>query len=209
MSTPRRHAFPAPVSDDKPVARISGRTAALVLVAIAVVLYAIRPILLPFAISAAIAFICTPLVEWLARRTHLPRRLWAAALFLVLLAFATLIGFLGIPPLVEQVSRMLTDLRASVEALAGQAIGTRPVEVFGTQVDATGLTQSAVAFVRGWVLQSDNMLTITAFGFAGIIGACITLVLLFFFLFDGPAIARGMLRLFPPAQRPLIEGIWS
>src|SRR5215475_5816649 len=38
-------------------------------------------------------------------------------------------------------------------------------------------------------------------------GAILTLVLLFYFLLSGPAIARGLLGLVPPGQRPLVHHI--
>lgn len=40
-------------------------------------------------------------------------------------------------------------------------------------------------------------------------GAVLTLVLLCYFLLSGPSIARGLLWLVPPQQRPLVAHIWS
>jgi AI-2E family transporter len=45
--------------------------------------------------------------------------------------------------------------------------------------------------------------------FVTIFGAFLTVVLLFYFLLNGPAIARGLLRLARPGQRPLIRHVWS
>ncbi len=51
--------------------RHTGETRAVVLTvsAIAVFLYLIRPILLPFVAAGIIAYIATPLLDWLAKRT--------------------------------------------------------------------------------------------------------------------------------------------
>ena len=40
-------------------------------------------------------------------------------------------------------------------------------------------------------------------------GLILTLVLLFYFLLSGPSMARGLLKLMPPRQRPLIMHIWT
>ena len=56
--------------------------------AIALFLYLIRTILLPFVLAAVVAYICTPPLDWLAKRTRLPRLLMAVLLFLILLGIA-------------------------------------------------------------------------------------------------------------------------
>ena len=68
----------------------SGDTRAVVLAAsaIAVFLYFIKAILLPFLLAAIIAYICTPLLDRLARRTRWPRLLFAIAAFLIILGIA-------------------------------------------------------------------------------------------------------------------------
>ena len=40
-------------------------------------------------------------------------------------------------------------------------------------------------------------------------GLILTLVLLFYFLLSGPSMARGLLKLVPPRQRPLIMHVWT
>src|SRR5262249_37922908 len=52
---------------------VSKGTALLALVLLAVFLYAVRWALLPFVVSAVGAYLCTPLIERLARHTRLPR----------------------------------------------------------------------------------------------------------------------------------------
>src|SRR5271163_2715664 len=64
------------------------RTLLLVLAAFVFFLYLIRPILLPFVVAGVIAYVCTPLLDWLAARTRLPRPLFAVLLFLILIGIA-------------------------------------------------------------------------------------------------------------------------
>ena len=61
----------------------SGETRAIMVgaVILAVFLYFIKLILLPFVLAAIVAYICTPLLDWAARRTKWPRVLFAVGYF--------------------------------------------------------------------------------------------------------------------------------
>ena len=60
----------------------AGETRAVILAAAAltVFLYFIKLILLPFVLPAILAYICTPALDWLAKRTRWPRLLFAIVL---------------------------------------------------------------------------------------------------------------------------------
>jgi predicted PurR-regulated permease PerM len=62
------------------------RALVITVIVIGLFLYAVRVILLPFVIAAIAAYICNPFVNALARRTRLPRPLFAVAAFIVLVA---------------------------------------------------------------------------------------------------------------------------
>jgi predicted PurR-regulated permease PerM len=196
-------------SDHEHVGRISTPTTIAVLVITALVLYEIQLVLPPFVFAALLAYICTPPVDWLAARTKLPRALFATITFLILLLVASLVGLLGIPPLVHELTHVLTDFKSIVQALAAAAIGQGKVNVFGTSVDAAQITQAVLGAVRNWLGQAGNIALIGGAGFASMFGAILSLVLLCYFLIGGPSLARGMLWLVPPKQRPLVARIWT
>jgi len=50
---------------------------------------------------------------------------------------------------------------------------------------------------------------LAGWSFAAVFGTFLTLVLLFFFLQDGPRLTRGALGLLPPKHRPVAEFVWS
>src|ERR1700757_3634734 len=83
--------------DHEDTARGSGgiRPAILIIAPIAVCLYLIKPILLPFVVAGIVAYVCTPLLHWLAAKTKLPRPLLAALLFLLLVGIACGMGFVA------------------------------------------------------------------------------------------------------------------
>src|SRR5215831_14031748 len=96
---------PAPhAGDHEHVARISTQTTIFALIAIALVLYEIQWILPPFVIAGILAYITTPAIDWASARSHLPRVLFVLLAFGLYLLLATLIGYLGVPPLVSELT---------------------------------------------------------------------------------------------------------
>jgi len=156
-----------------------------------------------------VAYICTPAIEWAAARTRLPRALYAVVTFLVLVLFASLLAYLGVPSLVNGVSAIVTDLQGILAAAVRGAIGNATVTLTGELMNAEQIAQAVVTNVRVWLADAGRVAALGTATFATLIGVILTLVLLFYFLLSGPAIARGLLMLVPPGQRPLIRHIAS
>jgi predicted PurR-regulated permease PerM len=206
---PGRQPPPAASADHQHVDRISTQTTIFVLVLLVVTVYALQWILLPFVIAGLIAYICTPALERLANRTRLPRALFAALVFLALLSFGSLVGLLGFPPLMQELTHLVTDLQGTIRQLAEAAIGHGTVTVFGQSMNAQQLAHAAVAGIRDWILQAGRIAFIGGVAFASVFGLFLTLVLLFYFLLSGPAIMAGLLWLVPPKERLLVRHVWS
>jgi predicted PurR-regulated permease PerM len=195
--------------DHQHVGSISTQTTIFVLIVIALILYEIQWVLPPFVIAALVAYITTPALDWAAARSGLPRALFAVSAFAVFLLFAMLIGYLGIPPLVSEATHVFNDFEAVVRALAQRVIGSGKVSLLGQPMDATQLADAASNGLRNSFSQTGVLATLGAAVFGTMSGLILTLVLLFYFLLGGPGMVRGLLRLVPPRQRPLIKHIWS
>lgn len=194
--------------DHKHVGRISTQTTIVVLAVIALILHAIQWILLPFVISGLLAYICTPAVEWLTGRTHMPRAFFAAALFIVLVGAAAGMGLLCVQALVPELSDVLANFQSEVAGLLRGVIGPGRINLFGRPMDASQLAGTVSANIVDWIKQSGGIAVLGGFAIASVFGVFLTLVLLFYFLLGGPGIMRGLLWLVPPNQRPLIRHIW-
>src|SRR5205085_12583751 len=83
--------------------------------AVLFVLHAINWILLPFVLSGVVAYVCSPLANRLARSLRLPRTLVAIAIFVVLVAAAAAVVALGISPLTDRLSSIVTDFSGTIE----------------------------------------------------------------------------------------------
>ena len=188
----------------------SGETRAVMLTAgaVAIFLYFIKAILLPFLLAAIIAYICTPLVDQLARRTRWPRLLFAIATFLIIVGVAGLVLTYATERIVVEVRNIAVDLPGMLERLAREAIGDEPVHLFGQTLDAHQIAQSALVSVRELIEQPGGPVIMAGFGIASIMGVFLTIVLLFYFLVSGHSVARGVFWIVPPHRRALATRIW-
>jgi predicted PurR-regulated permease PerM len=189
--------------------QVATRTVFLFIIGFAVFLYAIRWILLPFVVSAIAAYLCTPVIDWLASRTRCPRSLFAIAAFAVLLAAAAGIAMLGVPLVIPEATAIVTDLGGMIERLAQGVIGDRSIEVVGQSMNASEVAHAVVAALRDWLGQAGVLFTVVGLSFASVFGVFLTVVLLFYFLEGGPRLASGLFWLLPPEHRELSERIWS
>jgi predicted PurR-regulated permease PerM len=177
--------------------------------ALAVFLYFIKLILLPFLLPAVLAYLCTPALDRLAARTRWPRWLFAVLFFLVFLGIgASFVVFAGARLLVE-VQGLATDLQGMLERLVRDAIGGGPVRLFGYTVDAHQLVQGVLEQLRAWLGQSNMLAMAAGYGLAAISGVFLMAVLLFYFLISGQRLAGGIFWMVPPHRRALANRIWE
>ena len=201
---PRERAIRA---DHEHVESMSTWMAIVLVILTAVLINQLQWVLLPFVIAGLPAYICTPAIEWLTARTRLPRALYAVATFLVLLLFAALLARLGVPSMIDGLRAMVTDLQGIVTDAVRGAIGSAKVTLMGEAMNAAEIAQAVMANVRAWLADAGRIAALGTAAFATMIGAILTLVLLFYLLLSGPAIARGLLALVPPGQRPLVRQV--
>jgi predicted PurR-regulated permease PerM len=176
-------------------------------IAIFLFFYKISIILLPFVISAIVAFICTPIVEWLNRRLHLPRLLASAIVFLALALLGGLIGFLAVPPLINEVTQLVANFQQVLETLMTRLFGNAPIQFLGHPTSPVQIADMAVNGMRDFLQQNGRLLLIATAGIAGFFTFFLGWVLLFYFLADGPRIARGLVWVVPPSRRQLVQQI--
>ncbi|MGH8148502.1 MAG: AI-2E family transporter [Steroidobacteraceae bacterium] len=180
-----------------------------IIVGLLVFVYLVRSILLPFVAAGIVAYVCTPLVDWLAGRVPLPRWVFALAVVAALMAVAALVGWLGVPALVAQTVRVTSDLHGAVAGFLEALIGQHTLWVLGEPINAASLATRAVEGLRGWLAEDAHVGYLAALGVAGFFGIILTWVLLGYFLIDAHRFAQGLLALVPPVQRPFVARVWS
>jgi predicted PurR-regulated permease PerM len=189
----------------------SGEARAIMIgaVVLPIFLYFIKLILLPFVLAAIVAYICTPILDWAARRTQWPRLLFAVALFLLLFGISVLVIVFAGQRLLVEGRAIAGDLQRLLENFTRQAMGDEPVRLFGSSLDAHDIAQGALERLRDWFGQTDQIALLTGYSLAAVMGTFLTIVLLFYFLVSGRRVARGLFWIVPPHRRPLVARIWT
>ena len=78
----------------------------IITVIIGGLIYLLRPILTPFLLAAAIAYICNPLVTWLADR-KIPRTLSTIFVMLMTISIFTAMILIMLPLFEKEISRLI------------------------------------------------------------------------------------------------------
>ncbi|MEQ1901268.1 MAG: AI-2E family transporter [Devosia sp.] len=180
----------------------------------AVVIFAIwlfRPILLPFVIGIALAYLLNPVVKFVQRLGV--NRGWSTAIVLLgVLALIVGIFLLVMPVIIQQVGGLVLRLPGYVADLQALAEKTAPqlVEWLGPERAAqleTSLTQmlgSGVEFVAGLTAQIAQS-SLTVLNTIAII--IITPVVAFYLLLDWDAMGKGLDDLLPREHRREIRSL--
>jgi predicted PurR-regulated permease PerM len=183
------------------------RAVAVTFVALALFVYLVGFIVLPFVVAGIVAYICTPLLDWLAGRTGLPRSLLAVLLFLLLVGLAGFTAAVAGRHLVAEIGGTVTDLQGTLDHLLHRAADGEPIRAFGRPIDLNGVARTIGDRIHGWFSRPDRLMLVAGFGFASLIGTFLTVVLLCYFLVSGKSVASGLFWLVPPSRRPLVAQI--
>ena len=189
----------------------SGEARAVILAAaaLAIFLYFIKLILLPFILPAILAYICTPAIDWLARRTRWPRLIFAIGFFLVILGIGALFGVFAAGRVADEARSLAFDLQGTLQRLVGDATGNQPVQILGHTVEPQQIVKLVLDRLGAWMGQTDQLALLAGAGLALIASFFLCVVLLFYFLASGESIARGLLWIVPPHRRDLVRRIWA
>ena len=190
-------------SEQIPDAEPSVKRAVVMVAAVLILLYLVRSILLPFVIAGIIAYLATPLIDRLTTRTRLPRYLVASGVLVAVMATVALVGILGVSSVIENLDRVVSGAEGGLSTLLEHLFGAPFVDLLGYRLDAPGIA----ADIHGWLGRPDRIRAIATGGVAAVFGFVLTWVLLAYFLFDGPRIARGLLWLVPPRRRLLVRRV--
>jgi predicted PurR-regulated permease PerM len=192
---------------ERPVNNVSTNATIAVLAAVTLLLYLVQAILLPFVVSGIVAYICSPLIDRIAIRRHLPRAAVAFTTGLFVAAIAAVIGYFTAPLFLREVRRAVREL-GDLKGFVHQWIGADSISLLGKQMTDAEIAAAISGAAQSWINRAGGFATLAAGGFTGVFGVILTWVLLFYFLIGGKAVGRGMVWLIPPLDRPMVERIW-
>lgn len=179
------------------------------LIAIAFLVHELQWILLPFVVSGLIAFLCTPVIEWGAAKFRKPRWVASVSVFFLLIILVALAIFLIARPLVQELAHAFSSVQPLLEGFAKAMLKGRSISVFGGHpMNAPEIADAGVKALRTWVSHPTHVAMIGSSIAALFFGSFVALVLLFYFLLNGPKLMGGLLWLAPESRRPQLREIW-
>ena len=193
------------VPGEQPVYRWSPRTRRTVAMFIgilaALVLWGAREIVGPFVWAGIFAYVFNPAVNGLVRLARVPRPAAVALFYALGIGLLTLLGFLIIPRVVDELDRLTTELPSIIAdleaALPSEFLG-QPLVV---QDVIDGLTAGATSML------TDASQAVSAFrsAFNLLIHGVLAVVAAGYLLLAGPELFRGLLERIPPGPRAETE----
>jgi predicted PurR-regulated permease PerM len=164
--------------------------------------YLLRYILLPFVAAGALAYVARPMVHWLKRRLGFSQ--WLAALlpFLSFLCLLAGVAYLIEKMVVPQLTAMLADGPTLLREFLRNSLRSDRVQMLGRSVTVDQIVNSIMHSPQVQEASNpDQIVGLATAGFTAVMGMVITIVVLAFFLFQGPRLAAGLLWLVPPHLR--------
>lgn len=184
--------------------RISGWPLGLLLVLILLLVHVLRDILVPFALAAGAAYVLTPVIQLLHQRAKLPRLLAAVLLYVAVVGIGGGAIWKTGGKVYADALQFSTDVPANTHLMVARLLGGEQANLFGLHLDARQISDQVVGLLQAGFTQPQAARVgglIVEAGFTGVL----FLVLLFYFLAQGPELARGFLGLAPPEYRPAIS----
>ena len=175
--------------------------------ALALIVYGIAQVsfaFIPVFVALMLATLLVPPARWMQRRGA-PPLLATAAVFLIALVFLTAVVTLVAPPVADEFGAIGDNVREGADKLAVYAADLP----FGLEEDAV---QREIDRIDDRLRENGSAITSGVLSGAAIVGQLfagllITIVVLFFFVKDGPRLWRWVVHLFPEARRPAMQQV--
>lgn len=194
---------------------MSGRTWGLIIFSVVVLVgaFLLEDILMPFLISAGMAYAFNPLVNRL-EKWHMPRTLSVTIVFLVIMLILSLIGFLLVPKLKDQANRFIENLPDYLEYF--QRLTDPWLQSIAPEMGELNMDTLKHLLSDHWGSASDFLKNAGKKVFSSsthiitwVVNLFLTPVLLFYMLRDWNNMCRHVQQQLPQHYRPVIDKIFS
>lgn len=161
-------------------------------------LYFVRPLFQPLVIAAILAYVLHPIVDFVDRRTRLPRPLVVGLTFVTVLAALVMGVMMFVPDLVRQLFASVDQL-LEVEALIA--------ERFGFELQLTRWMSDLQSEAERW-LNVDNVLYLFQVASANIVWTMISLVSAYYLLLDWGRLRDWLIGLAPRGAQADLQRLY-
>ena len=176
------------------------------LVVVAVILFSIRVVLLPFIIAIGIGFVLDPLILYVQRRLGLRRGLVATLLYILLLILFAAATYWLAKTIFRDVSDLVATGPEMIRKILGELLGANGIEIGGQRLTPDAVAKDALDSVRT-IIGAQAVARVGGIGVEVLLGVVLTLVLIPYFLLSGPDIAESTIWLVPPERRGAVRSL--
>ncbi len=173
----------------------------VILLALVLLLYAVRAILVPFVVGGVLAYISSPIIDRVERRLPLPRVAVVGLFFVLVFVPLAVIGIVLAPAFLRETSGLLARAPDILTSIVGQVLGGEPVEVLGRVVVARDIAGLMLGALSGFFGQPSEAIHVATAALRFVLYAVLSLVLLFYFLVDRERFFKAVLLLLPEHLR--------
>jgi predicted PurR-regulated permease PerM len=184
--------------------KISDWHLGLLLVLILLLIHALRDILVPFVLAAGAAYVLAPIIGFLHKLARLPRMVAAVLLYIILIGAVAAIAWMVGPNVYTNFVKFSSDIPRSTHVFVARLIGGDHANVLGIHLDAWQISGQISGWVQGGLPQTQAM-KVGGLLMGVAFTAVLFLVLLFYFMAQGPELAQRLLRLAPPEYRADVQ----
>lgn len=179
----------------------------LLVVAVLCTLNYLSDVLIPFFVAWLLAYLLYPIVKFIENRLHI--RFRPVSIILTLLFVGTILGLIGyliVPPMIEQFQRLYdilihwvreTTHTNNLSAWLSEKVleNQEQITAFFKSRDFTNVLKTSAPKLFSFVGQTASVLI-------SIVASMITLLYMFFILLDYESLTRNWIRIFPKKVRP-------
>jgi predicted PurR-regulated permease PerM len=169
------------------------------LVAAGLILYQLRYILIPFTLAAGLTYIIGPVVNWVERKSRLPRLVVVLFLYLAILGPLAFLGSLYGPAALNQLKVSFNELPTLIHRLIAQFMGGKQIQLMNQTITAQEVSEKLLAILQKRFASPGGIIELGRNAASFLFGGVLTLVVLFYFLASRNLFARVLLR-FTPRQ---------
>ncbi|TAK35763.1 MAG: AI-2E family transporter [Chloroflexota bacterium] len=172
--------------------------ACVVVLTAIIFLWSVRSILQPFVWAVVVAYVLSPLVDWLSWKARLSRIWVVAALYVVVLGLVAWALYSLVPALFSELRDLRENYPQFIESLQN-ILAAQPLAFVGITLDLTILDDALNEAARQLPSTAFHAVTqaVEIFG-----KGFLFLVATFYLLHDGARIINGIIRLVPESYQP-------
>ena len=171
------------------------------MIAVVWALFRFSSLLSPLIIAIILAYLLTPLVNWLHRRARFPRVVALLVVYIILLGLISVVPLLVVPPLVKEFGNFRLDLESIIVNVMG--FFSRPINVLGFVLEPPNIYDQLVATLRNLLSPMAVSAVSILVGIASsLVWLIFILVVSFYLIKDADHITHYLRGMIPPDLRP-------